>query len=653
MGIWQEKNRISLAFKYHPAIISAVKLGVPGAKFSSYEGFWHFPLDIEVARDVVRIARSFGVGIAVSNELAEWTKRQKALAQSILSPDNPNTDTSTFFPRLRSELPEVVSAMESMPWQMLGAQFIVNQRKVLLADQPGLGKTLQTLAAIRELDVRGPILVVAPRSAVRITWPDEIEKWLGVKEQIYPINAEIPPAARAARVRAARDWGNMNGRAWVLVGPNYLRIKADLDDKGRYKRDGKGNKIIRVVQEAIPELFGIEWHAVVVDESHQTLACATGNVKRQSSQRQGLGALKIKDDGLQIAISGTPFRGKTENLFGTVQWLRPDNYPSYWNWIKRHYGMTQNDALYGPATVKGDQIIDEARFFAELKPIMVRRTKIEIREKYAHIPAVAGFKGKFYAGTHLDPADPSSPVAVWLPMTKKQETQYNEVVKSALISIEGNDDITVNGVLAELVRLKQVANAALTVAGINSNGNVDVEMMLPSNKIDWCFDFVEERLESGTKVLIASQFTRFLNLMSKYFDSKKLDHYLFTGQTKDADRAKFKKEFQSSTGGKGIMLLNTKSGGVSLTLDMADDAVICDKTYIPDDQEQVEDRIDRMSRSHDARIWNLCSLNTIDQDIAVINEEREFANLSVLDGQRGQGFAKRILDATKLRAGVV
>lgn len=611
-----------LSFPYHPETVHMLKEKIAGARFDPQQKLWHFPLDLEIARDIYALSKELSATLFVEDELKAWARAEKNRYSNVLRPDDLTADVSGLLPYLRASRPELVAAMEKKPWQIPGAAFITSQRQVLLADKPGLGKTIQTLAAIAELDVRGPILVVAPRTAVLVTWPDEILQWLGKSELVYTINASIKPSERERVLRDIKLC-EAGQRVWVLVGPNYLRIRADLDDYGNYLRDDKGKKIVRTVNEGLAGLFDIEWNAVIVDESHQTLAGATGNKKKQSAQRVGLGALKIAPNALQIAISGTPFRGKTENIWGTLNWLDPTKYSSYWKWIKRHYGVMTSTVQFGSGVVKGDDILDQRRFFKELEPVMVRRTKEEVQDT---LPP------KTYGGTHLDPGDHDSPVAVWLPMSKQQQKQYDEVVKDAIIRL-ASSDINVNGALAEMTRFKQLANACL------GDG---VKPAMPSNKIDWVIDFVKDRQEAGTKVIVASQFTAFLELLSRELHKEKIGHYLFTGKTKDDERAFIKKEFQKHDTD-SVILLNTKSGGVSLTLDMADDVVVCDQTWIPDDQEQVEDRAHRVSRNHNVTVWNLASLGTIDEAVALTNAAREDAIFSILEGQRGVSYVKTIL----------
>lgn len=627
-------DHIWLRFPYDRNVVDAIKEKVPGAHWDSQMSCWMFPLDMEIARDIRSVANSFGFSMDIQDTLVDWVKTEKARYAAIIRPDDITADTSGLLPRLRAERPALVKSMEDKPWQIPGAAFIVGQRNVLLADQPGLGKTIQTLAAVIELDIHGPILVVAPRTAVNVTWPEQIAKWLGPDEEVYVINSSLSPRRRSDLVVHAkhRAW-YQNKRVWVICGPNYLRIRADLDSSGNYIRDAKGAKIIRVVNEGIPAMFSVEWAAVIVDESQQSLAGATGNLKRQSAQRRGLGALKVSPNGIRVAISGTPFRGKTENLWGTLNWLEPKKYTSYWKWIRRHYGVIDNYAPFGPAVVKGDKILDEKRFFNELKPIMVRRTKSEVEKD---LPP------KTYGGTHLDASDLKSPVAVWLPMSTRQAKQYREIEKEAIITLSAmGDELTVNGVFAELVRCKQVANACMTRTGPESVGPA-----LPSNKVEWVHDFLVDRVEAGTKTIVASQFTQFINMLSAELHSKEIKHYVLTGETGDKQRAWIKREFQSDTGDM-VILINTKAGGISLDLDAADDVVICDQTFIPDDQEQVEDRAHRISRMHNVTVWNLASLGTIDEAIAVLNQERGEAISSILDQQRGVTYAKALVSKLK------
>src|SRR6478752_4346081 len=120
-----------------------------------------------------------------------------------------------------------------------------------------------------------------------------------------------------------------------------------------------------------------------------------------------------------------------------------------------------------------------------------------------------------------------------------------------------------------------------------------------------------------------------------------VNSFKFTGATSAASRVAIEDDWQNNPDSDvRVLLLTTTAGGVSLTLDVADDLVLLDETYNPDDQLQVEDRIHRLSRIHQVTIWKLLSLNTIEEGIYRNNMATEMSIRGILDGQRGVDFAK-------------
>jgi SNF2 family DNA or RNA helicase len=82
------------------------------------------------------------------------------------------------------------------------------------------------------------------------------------------------------------------------------------------------------------------------------------------------------------------------------------------------------------------------------------------------------------------------------------------------------------------------------------------------------------------------------------------------------------------------------AGGVSITLDAADDVVIMDETWIPDEQLQVEDRVHRASNvKHQVHVWYVRAEDTIEEMIAEANFAKAENNFVMLDKRRGLEFA--------------
>lgn len=538
---------------------------------------------------------------------------------------------------MREESPAIWKAMSSRPFQTVGAAFAARNRACLIADQPGLGKTVQSIGGIIESGVKGPILVVAPKAAAQLTWPQELARW-APGDEVIVLGDNMKPKAREDAVEGliqAQTPGD--GRLWVVTSPYYVRISVQTDQYGNYVYE-KGRKIIRRVASSLIGLMDVEWAAVIVDESHQTLAGCTGNKKKQSSQRLGLGALNIREDGLRIALSGTPFRGKESYLWGQLNWLRPDLFRSYRRWVEEHFDTWFDGYGWQIGLIK-----DRAAMYAECSNVMIRRTKAEVA---SDLPA------KQYGGWPLDADDPDSPVAVWLDMEPKQAKAYESMLKKAEVDLDSGTLLT-TGILAEMTRLKQFAGSYGDI-GVAPNGDFTFIPTLPSNKFDWLVEFLDERgiEKSGTraldvpasKVVVVSQFSKLLDCFAEALDAQGISCHVFTGNTSQKDREAIKDDWQNNPeSSKRVMLLSTKAGGVSLTLDAADELVILDETWDTSDQEQVEDRLHRLSRIHQVTIWRVFSRGTIEEGIARNNMIKETSIKSIIDGERGVEFFKQVL----------
>lgn len=64
---------------------------------------------------------------------------------------------------------------ELFPYQKQGVAYILDKKRLIVGDQPGLGKTAQAIAAIEAANAY-PCLIIAP-SSLKINWQREIKMW--------------------------------------------------------------------------------------------------------------------------------------------------------------------------------------------------------------------------------------------------------------------------------------------------------------------------------------------------------------------------------------------------------------------------------------------------------------------------------------------
>lgn len=550
-------------------------------------------------------------------------------------------------PALKAGSPKAADALR--PYQRAGVKFLESRSGSLMADEPGLGKTLQTIASVISSGITGDILVLAPTVAANISWPEEIRKWSPKDEVLVVAGTRQKRQKELAKLKKRSS----AQRRWVLCNTEMVRTEYYKD---KVDKQGKVHK--SKYAHHYPELFFLgedqkvprKWEAIIVDEAHNSLITKKTRPYEQTLTRRGFSKLETTEDGKRIAISGTPFRGKPENLWGILNWLYPTTYKVYNQWLSTWF-----DIEYGFFGGKDATLKETAKkdFYKSIQPIMVRRTKGEVAPD---LPPKM-YAGSLPPGVEYDhPSQAAGLVGHWLEMTPKQAKAYREMKEMAEAALD-NGTLVANGVLAELTRLKQFATCygnVKTVQKVDEDGDVfDVptfDPSLPSNKFEWLVEFLQELgidgkpQQGGRKVVIASQFTSIINTFAEALEKKfkGLNVLKITGSVSMEDREFAVDKFQNDDN-YPVMMLNTKAGGVALTLDRADDIVILDETFIPDDQTQVEDRIHRVSRMHNVTVHYVRSIGTIEEAIARKTIDRDNLQKQLLDGSRGVAYARQLL----------
>jgi SWI/SNF-related matrix-associated actin-dependent regulator 1 of chromatin subfamily A len=176
------------------------------------------------------------------------------------------TDAPLQVPRLGGEL---------KPFQRAGVRYLLRQRRAFLADEQGLGKTIEALATL-EADRAYPAIVVCPAS-LKLNWLRELSLWL--------------PHRSAQALTGTRGDGPVQPADVTVV--NYDIVAARLS-----------------------ALSAIAPHALVLDESHY---CKNAAAKRTQAVARLSAA--VPRDGLVLALTGTPVMNRPPELISQLRIL--------------------------------------------------------------------------------------------------------------------------------------------------------------------------------------------------------------------------------------------------------------------------------------------------------------------------------------------
>lgn len=573
---------------------------------------------------------AWGNSLKVHRTVSEWYRLARQLREAQVENTVATDAELVRVPALYPELNEWLK-----PDQRVTAKWIANAYRGagLLADEVGTGKTAGVVAGLVEADIAGPTLVVCPKISVRRVWFHELTRHTNI-----PVYACHGARKNREKVIAA-----------FLADPSQFKVLVVVVEMLRIKAVRSQGRIEEFLGYEYPDLFDVQWSCVVVDESQRLLGSM--DVVRANLAGDGMRDLKYASKHLKLAVSATPFGkgGRTEALFGTLHWLWKDEFPSRWAWLRKYFDVYEDQVFVrgGGGATKAVQrvgkILNEKELWQDLGPRVLRRTMEEVS------PEHRGLKNFVEVLCDMDPT---------------QAKQYRQFAEDGELAVNGGIISSV-GVLDFLTRCRQFANGMLVKEGgrVRYNG--------VSGKLDQLMLHIEQ-LSPNRKLVIASQYNEFLDAVEKRLQEAGEGYYRMDGRTTDKRREDIMNAFQSDPVFKGpgitcghchtgqgkphgrrcpdgvdqlghrVFLLNSQAGGVSITLDAADELHALDEMYPPEANEQLYGRIFRRGRVHQVFFYLYRSVGTIDERIGYNVAANREEQARILDGRRGLDYAREL-----------
>jgi SWI/SNF-related matrix-associated actin-dependent regulator of chromatin subfamily A member 5 len=227
-------------------------------------------------------------------------------------------------------------------YQMVGVNWLISLYELgingILADQMGLGKTIQTIAFLAFLrekkKIHGPHLIVGPNTTVG-NWYKEIRKWF--------------PSCRVVKLYARKEYREETFASELI--------------KGKFDVCVASYEAINI---CITKLKEFDWYYLIVDEAHRLkneASCLSQNLRKFPTT-------------LKLLITGTPLQNNLHELWSLLNFLLPDLFESselFDDWFEGSKGDKDGQLKAEEQEAKNLEIINSLHRI--LKPFILRRTK--------------------------------------------------------------------------------------------------------------------------------------------------------------------------------------------------------------------------------------------------------------------------------------
>lgn len=443
--------------------------------------------------------------------------------------------------------------------QKEGIKFLLANRKCILADSMGCGKTIQSIIAAMASNSK-KILIITTAS-LKTNWKRELtiyndEKDIqilqGSKDEIcdkkyvianYDILInyyEVPTET----VYETEYVYNENGKREVIRKPVMVKSK-----DGQLIEKQKKSTRKDVIEECLKNspLFLNKFDCVIIDEAQK--------LSNNSSNRY-----KVIDDFLKRAkpnyvflLTGTPLTNKPINLYYILKLIDAPITRDYRYFIKRYCDAKTFRLKTGKevTTINGASNLEELR--EKIKHLYIRRLLTEM----------------------TDMVDKNI-ITKTYDLTESQRVEYERLWQEYLDAQteQGNED---SGQYRQLVE------------------GILVRQYLAKQMVDNTIKLVDNMLEEGGKVIIVCTFSEEIAMFKDYYKKKCV---VYDGKMTAKAKDKAEQTFNNDKNVR-VFIGQILAAGVGLNLVVANKMVFNSYSWVAADNAQIEDRIYRLTQKND------------------------------------------------------
>ena len=533
-------------------------------------------------------------------------------------------------------LSSLASGIIPLPHQLhvLNRAMENNNIRYILADEVGLGKTIEAGMIIRELKSRGlvsRILVVCPTGLVT-QWASEMQEKFHEKFQvILPSDYDT--------IRRITDNDDVYGQFDQVISP--------MDSiKPIEKHAGwSDEKVEKYNQERIYSIINSGWDLIIIDEAHR-VAGSSGEVARYK-----LGNLLSQASPYLLLLSATPHNGKTEPFLRLIRLLDADAFPNAKSIVREQVAPFLIRTEKREAIDNNGNLLFKNRITHLVSITWDQRNNLQ-QELYEMVSSyVAKTYNKALRNRKknmcliflliiMQRMVTSSTAAIRqslerrLCVLQEQRTRVGNLTEKDLdeLNIEDGVEDALEAISLDMELEIEELKAIISLAKQAQFQNQDAKAEPLLNEIDTILS--EDHTQ---KVIIFTEFVATQDYLCNFLVNCGYSVTILNGGMSIEERNEAMQEFRNETS----IFISTDAGGEGLNLQFANIIINYDLPWNPMKIEQRCGRVDRIGQQRDVHIYNFIVADTVENRVREVLEEK----LSIILKEMGVDKYSDVLDS--------
>lgn len=533
-------------------------------------------------------------------------------------------------------LTSLASGVIPLPHQLhvLNRVMSTNNIRYILADEVGLGKTIEAGMVIKELKARGLVrrtLVVCPTGLVT-QWSAEMQEKFHEKFQvILPSDYDT--------IRRLTDSDDVYGQYDQVISP--MDSIKPLEKHAGWTEE----RVEQYNQERIYSIINSGWDLIIIDEAHR-VAGSSGEVARYK-----LGYLLSQASPYLLLLTATPHNGKTEPFLRLVRLLDEDAFPNAKSVIKEQV------APFLIRTEKREAIDNNGNLLFKNRVTHLVELAWDERHTYQRqlYEIVTSYVSKTYNKALrnrkknmcliflliiMQRMVTSSTAAIRqslerrLEILKTQNTKLASLTEEDLAELDIEDGVedALQAMSLDMEREISELETIIEVAKQAEFQHPDVKVETLENTIDALLN-----ADHNQKIIIFTEFVATQEYLQRLLTDMGYMVTILNGRMSIEERNEALWEFRDSTN----IFISTDAGGEGLNLQFSNIIINYDLPWNPMKIEQRCGRVDRIGQTRDVQIFNFIVTDTIENRVREVLEEK----LSVILKEMGVDKYSDVLDS--------
>lgn len=502
--------------------------------------------------------------------------------------------------------------------QVLSRAMSGDRVRYLLADEVGLGKTIEAGLILRELKLRGlvkRILVVAPKGLLT-QWVAEMSTHFNEDFRL------LIPGDFSAYRRIAKDDNIWQSHAQVVCPMDSVKPMES-------RRGWSAARVAAFNQERYEDLITAGWDLIIVDEAHR-LGGSTDQVARFK-----LGQGLAEAAPYILLLSATPHQGKTDAFHRLLSLVDKDAFPDEESVTrervmpyvirteKRRAITAEGKPLFKPRRTElapiswGDKHRDQKLLYDAVTEYVREGYNQAVLEKRSYIGFLMILMQRLVV---------SSVKAIRVSLERRLDVLEEPEGQLSLFPMESLLD------WADLDGQAQVDSLLTTHLKALKNERDEVKLLLEAARrcenagvdakaealLEWIYKLQAEESDSTLKILVFTEFVPTQQMLEKYLTDLGFSVVCLNGSLSLDERKRVQEEFAENA----RILISTDAGGEGINLQFCHVVINYDIPWNPMRLEQRIGRVDRIGQSKVVRAINFVFEDSVEHRVREVLEEK-------------------------------